>query len=204
MLSLFFTLGLVLLASSLSVCARPGSGQTVDSTELQGTAGTIKVLPETADIDQGEEVTVYVWLENVGDYYGVDFKLNYDESLVSVPTGEVTPLWDVFDGSHHFEIRNVAEDGTVWYALTNINPAEPFTGTGRICSITFRGDAIGTSSLDFSSAEGSTRHGETLLPAQVGGSLAVQSSDGSPTPTPEPTYALPNRRLFIPMILNGG
>ncbi|MFP3897171.1 MAG: cohesin domain-containing protein [Anaerolineales bacterium] len=185
-LAMFFILGIILLMMSFSAGAELDVDRELHGAELQGSAGTIRILPETANMDQGEEVTVYVWLEDVGDYYGLDFKLDYDESVVSVPAGQVTPLWEVFDESNHFMIKNQADDGTVWYAITNINPAEPFTGTGRVCSITFRGDTPGTSALDFSSAEGSTRHGEALYPTQVDGSVVVSGEGPIPTATESP------------------
>ena len=63
----------------------------------------------------------------------------------------------------------------IQYALTNMNPAEPFTGTGRVCSITFTGMSSGAAVLDFFYVKGSTRDGDELYPAPMDGSVVVGS-----------------------------
>lgn len=152
----------------------------------QDLAGTIKILPNPATVDIGNTVTVYVWLENVGNYYGVDLRFDYDKDLVNVPSGNTTPLWEVFDASSHFIVKNTADNvnGNVWYAVSNMNPAEPFTGTGRVCSITFSGLSAGTTTLDFTYVKGTTRDGTALWPTQVDGSIIVQGPTATPTDTP--------------------
>ncbi|MBC7265223.1 MAG: hypothetical protein H5T64_12840 [Chloroflexi bacterium] len=139
--------------------------------------GVIQIRPSLATVDVGGNVTVEVWLMDVGNYYGIDFRLSFDKNLVSVPSGQVTPLWELFDPVNHFIIKNQAdsENGTIWYAVTNLNPAGPFTGTGRLCSITFSGLTTGTTALNFYYAKGSTRDGDPLYPRQLGGAIEVGS-----------------------------
>lgn len=134
----------------------------------------IRVLPAPTSVPVGGSVTVDIWREDVGNYYGIDFRLSYDPALVQVPAGAVTPMWKVFDPINHFIIKNTAADGQVWYAVTNINPAEPFTGTGRVASITFSGLADGTTALHFTYAKGSTRTGVSMYPVTVDGSVEVR------------------------------
>jgi len=141
-------------------------------------AGTLRIRPQPARVDAGGTVTVQVWLENAGNYYGMDFKIVFEKAKVSVPSGNVTLLWEVFDPDNHFAIKNsvTSVDAThsqVWYSVTNLIPAEPFTGTGRLCSITFSGIAEGTTLLDFTYAKGSTRDGGALYPTQVDGAIVV-------------------------------
>ena len=163
---------------------------TAEGVQPQDVAGTIEILPNPASVGDGGTTTVYVWLEGVENYYGLDFKLYFDQTLVNIPSGKVTPLWDVFDQGNSFAIKNEVDNvaGTVWYAITNINPAQPFTGTGRICSITFIGLEPGTSNLDLYYAKGANREGGSMYPAQVDGSIVVQG----------PTEAY---RLYLPLIL---
>jgi hypothetical protein len=71
---------------------------------------------------------------------------------VRIPAGQVTP---------------------VWYVVANMNPALPFTGTGRICSITFEGLAPGTSLLDLTYAKAANRDGDTLYPVPIDGIISV-------------------------------
>jgi hypothetical protein len=140
--------------------------------------GTVRIQPTEADVDVGRTVTVEVWLEDAGNYYGLDIRLAFDPALVRVPSGRVTPRWEVFDSANHFAIKNEANNisGTVWYAVTNISPAEPFTGTGRICAIAFTGVASGTTPLHFTYAKGSTRSGLGLYPTMLDGEIAVRGA----------------------------
>jgi hypothetical protein len=130
-----------------------------------------------SDAGEGGTVTVEVWLEDVSNYYGLEMRLYFDTSRLRVGAGKVTPLWEVFDEDNHFTIKNQADNsaGVIQYALTNMNPAEPFTGTGRVCSITFTGMSSGAAVLDFFYVKGSTRDGDELYPAPMDGSVVVGS-----------------------------
>ncbi|HNR96348.1 MAG TPA: cohesin domain-containing protein [Anaerolineae bacterium] len=154
--------------------------------------GTIRVIPAESHLQAGQTVTVEVWLDGGGNYYGLDVRLSFDPAVVRVPSGRVTPLWDVLDPVDHFAIKNVADNvnGTVWYALTNINPAEAFTGTGRICAIAFTGVASGTSPLHWTYAKGSTRNGDGLYPALVDALVSVDAPE--------------RYRVLVPLVLRDG
>jgi hypothetical protein len=121
--------------------------------------GTIQFRPTIAYVSPGGTVTVEVWLQDVGGIYGLDLRFDFDKDLVSVPSGNVTPLWDVFDSANHFFVGNSANNSTgkVLYAVVNTEPAVPFTGTGRVCSVTFSGLEEGTAALTWTSVTGSDR-----------------------------------------------
>ena len=140
-------------------------------------AGKLRIVPAVAEIEAGQILTVEVWLEDAASYYGLDLRLSFDPAVAQVPSGRVVPLWDVFDSANHFAIKNEARNvgGTMWYAVTNINPAEAFTGTGRVCAIAFNGVASGTTALHFTYAKGSTRDGEGLYPTTVDGQVVVRA-----------------------------
>jgi hypothetical protein len=167
------TLHLVISGSSRS--ARAWECEDAGVQAQTAISGTILISPTVTTVNVGETVTVEVWLENVADYYGVDFRLYFDSNVVEVPSEDVTPLWDLFDEGNHSIVKNKADNvtGTVWYAVTNLNPAESFTGTGRVCSIAFRAREVGTTTLDIYYAQGSTRNGEGLYPVQVDGEINV-------------------------------
>ena len=150
----------------------------------------VKILPASATIyGIGGTTTVEVWLQDVQNIYGIDVRLTFDQTVVNVPSGKVTPLWDVFDSDDHFIVKNVADNGagTIWYAITNLAPAVPFTGTGRICSITFSGVAAGTSSIHFTYAKGSDPDANPIWPSMVDGSIQVLEPTPTPTSTPTST-----------------
>jgi hypothetical protein len=150
---------------------------------LAAEAGTVRLAPTSAQLDVGESVDVEIWLDDVADYYTFDVRVQFDPDLLDVPAGKVTPLWDLFDQGNKWIIRNRVdeEEGGVWYAVSNLNPAEPFDGTGRVCRITFRGLTEGISTLDIAYAQGSTRYGESLSPDRVHGELRVGSEPEAPT-----------------------
>jgi hypothetical protein len=152
-----------------------------DEVLAQDAAGTLKILPNPAYVDIGGSVTVDIWLEDVGNIYGLDFKLNFEKAKVSIPSGNATPLWEVFTPINPTDpepfknsVANLDETyDQLWYAVYNLNPAEPFTGTGRLCSITFSGLVEGTTALDFTYVLASTREGDKLYPIQMDGSIFV-------------------------------
>lgn len=139
--------------------------------------GALRLLPTPAVVDVGSTVTVELWLEDGGNYYGLDVQLAFDPQAVQVLTQRVTPLWEVFDAGNHFTLKNEANNiaGMVWYAVVNLNPAQPFTGTGRVCAIAFTGVASATVPLRFTYAKGSTRRGDSLFPALSDGSILVRT-----------------------------
>ena len=145
-------------------------------------AGTVRLVPSVTQMVPGESADVEIWLDGVEDYYGIDVRIGFDPSVVDVPDGLVTPIWDLFDPSNHWIIRNRVNDqaGEAWYAVTNHNPAEPFEGAGRICRITFQAVITGSTTLDVRYARGSTHLGQTLEPERVGAEITV----GAPEPEP--------------------
>jgi hypothetical protein len=174
-----------LLALLLAMNLAPTPAHAAARARLAAEAGTMRLLPETETIAPGETVEVVVWLEDVADYYSLDLRVEFDPDIVDVPAGQATPLWDVFHRQHNFLIKNQvdAQEGRVWYALTNISPAESFTGTGRVCRITFRGLTTGTTPLDILYAKGRSPSGTDLFPARVDGQITVVGDDTNAPPT---------------------
>jgi len=142
---------------------------------LAAEPGTVRLAPASARISPGETTEVVVWLESAEDYYGIDVRIGFDPDVVDVPDGRVTPVWDLFNASSHWIVRNhvYGEQGEIWYAVTNHNPAAPFDGTGRICRINFRGVSTGTTTLAVHYARGSTNLGQSLEPARAGAEIIV-------------------------------
>ncbi len=141
-----------------------------------GNAGIVRVQAPSAAQPIGSDVTVEIWLDGASNLYGIDVRLAFDPDVVNVPSEQVTPLWDVFDANNHFVIKNHVDNdaGIAWYAVTNVNPSEPFTGTGRVCSITFSGLHPGVTDLEYTYVKGSTRDGAALYPLRVDGMLAIE------------------------------
>jgi hypothetical protein len=134
----------------------------------QSQAGVIRVAPSPAQIETGELVTVEIWVDDVVGYYGIELRARFNPDRVTVPSANCTPLWDVFDAQNHFIVSNVVDNATgeFQYVVLNLNPAEPFSGSGRICSITFMGLEDGISSLEIYHAKASDRDATPLWPSR--------------------------------------
>jgi hypothetical protein len=131
----------------------------------------LKILPNPAWGREGDTVAVDVWLENITDIYGLDFEFTYESAKVSIPAGSATLLWEVFHPIRHNVLYNVAflvdeMYDEYWYTVTNTDPALPFTGSGRLCTITFSCIARGLTPLHFIYVKASKRDG-TQIPLNI-------------------------------------
>jgi hypothetical protein len=156
-------------------------------------AGTISISPVVAYTTVGSSVSVDVWISDVTDLYGMDFRICFDPNIAAIPSNDGTLLWEVFDPVNNFQIRNGVFDAYAmycpctsiptnkfyWYSVTQtddpFNPGTPlpFSGSGRLARLTFQGMAVGTTALHFCYAKGSTKDGDPLWPTMVDGSITV-------------------------------
>lgn len=88
----------------------------------------------------GQEVTVTVNVSEAEAIYGSSFKLSYDPQVLEVVTVEdaVVQSGSFFGDAPNFPLTNKAEAGTIEYAMTLIQPAEPVSGEGILGTITLR------------------------------------------------------------------
>ncbi len=144
----------------------------------------------------GGTSTVEVWLEGGAGYYGLDVRLAWDPAVAVAAGGGVEPLWEAFDPGRHITLKNQAgwcDDGSgqrwygAWYAVANVSPALPFTGSGRVCAIRLAGRAPGTAALAVVSADGATNAGARLEPARATATIIVSLATATPSPTPTGT-----------------
>jgi len=105
----------------------------------------VRVLPPGGAYPQEDQIAVEVWIENVVALYGADVRLGFDaDRLAVVDANPSLPGVQVFPGndllSPDLVIRNEADNdaGTVWYAVSQISPSPPVTGTGVLYSFTFQ------------------------------------------------------------------
>ncbi|MEM7346128.1 MAG: cohesin domain-containing protein [Chloroflexota bacterium] len=92
-----------------------------------------------------QTVTVEVFAQNVTDLYGVEFRLRYDPSLVSVidfsvdqPGIQIEP-GTFLPANQGFIVANTAPEGegVITFAMTLLNPAPAVSGTGPLARIQF-------------------------------------------------------------------
>lgn len=166
----------------------------------------IHLVPSPALVGEGQTAAVEVRVENVRDLYGLDIRLSFDPTVVEVVDADLaTDGTQVRPGdllSVDFIIRNIAdnEQGTIWFALTQLNPSEAVTGSGTAFIITCRGKRAGASSpLTITYQKMATRTGETISASTTDGEIrVVEPAQAPPTPTEaplplQPTVVMPTQ-----------
>jgi hypothetical protein len=125
------------------------------TTGLAGPSGrqvdtTLSIAPASQKVAMGNTVTTDVMVEDVANLYTFEFELSFDPALVEgvqvEPGGFLSPDW---------ELQNTIDndDGLLIYALSQLNPTEPVTGSGALATITWRGVATGTSPITLTHQE---------------------------------------------------
>ncbi len=160
-----------------------------------------RLEPADAWVEVGKTVVVNMVIQDVVNMYGVDVRLKFDPALAQVEDADIysdgtqiQPLYGFMRPD--FVIKRVAcntvepnnpdcaEAGFIWYAVTQLNPAPPVTGSGAIAAITFRGIAEGSASITMTYAKAADRYGNTIVLDRLDGRITVTNG---PRPTPSPT-----------------
>ncbi len=158
--------------------------------------------PVNATVQVGQTAVVNMYIQDVVNLYGADIRLEFDPAVVQVvdadsysPGTQIEPLYSFL--SPDFVIKRVAcntvepanpdcsKAGFIWYALTQVNPTSPVSGSGAIAAITFRGIAAGTSPITMTYAKAADRNGITIPLDMQSGSISVPAP---PTATFTPTF----------------
>jgi hypothetical protein len=159
----------------------------------------IVVKPPTGSYEVGESINVEVWVEDVANLYGVDIRLAFDPTQLQVidanpgiPGVQITPRADLL--SPDFILRREANnnEGTVWYAATQINPTPPAAGSGAVFSFQFAAVSPGTAVVSVTNGQLVDQNG-AAIPAEIEGALYQIAGDPPITATPSatPTGTLP-------------
>lgn len=98
----------------------------------------------------GSSVDVDLYVAHAANLYGADIKYTFDPSIVQVvdadpfmPGVQIQPLGGFL--SPDLVIRRDANNatGTIQYAVTQLNPSQPVTGSGSLARVTFQPIAQG-------------------------------------------------------------
>lgn len=95
--------------------------------------------------ESNETLVVDVFVENVTDLYGAEFRLSYDPAVLAVQ--DMKPEQDgvqiearsLLPQDKGFIVANEADEaaGTVTFAMTLLNPAPAVSGSGALARVTF-------------------------------------------------------------------
>lgn len=118
---------------------------------------TVTVDPETITV--GEEgvppptdsFKVNVTVHDVENLYGWQIKLYFDPAILNCTAAEY-PADHVFAGKQFMPVNAVIKNDSVLFGAT-LYGEDVFNGTGTLCQITFIGESVGDSSLDFDANE---------------------------------------------------
>jgi len=154
-------------------------------------------------ISVGQTVALAVKVADVEDLYGFDVQLRFDPSVVeAVDADPNAPGLQAVAGdflSPDFVVRNTLDTvtGTGQFAVTQVNPSEPKSGSGTLFTIYLSGVAADrTSPVEVTEVILATRDGDVIPVSLANGEIRVQSTSvvaSSPTPTPPP--GLPTETL---------
>ena len=146
------------------------------------------------EIAAGQTEPLSVTVADVQDLYGLEIHLRFDPAVVQV--ADADPSKDgiqVAAGdflSADFVAQNQVDNqaGSIDYAVTQVNPNEPKSGSGTLLVIRFQGGAAGGASpLEVTSGLLTTRDGDLLPVTFASGEVRVKGTPavaGSATATP--------------------
>ncbi|MCS7261062.1 MAG: LysM peptidoglycan-binding domain-containing protein [Anaerolineae bacterium] len=162
-------------------------------------AGTVvRVQPVTQQIGIGQTATVEIRIENVSGLYAADVELRFNPAALQVqdadPGRDGVQIQPGNFPSPDFVALNSADNatGVIRYALTQLPPKPPVSGSGLLATVVFRGQAAGTVDLTFSIVILANAQGQQLPASSQGGNIIVGGGGPPPaTPTPLPVTPTP-------------
>jgi len=122
----------------------------VSTASAQPVAQVAVVGADDVKAQVGQEFTVPVWINGVSNLYGADVRLAYDVTMlqgVRVDHGNFLrqPWWVIRQG--FWQPGPWCPSQCAWYALTQLRPATPQSGSGIMVYVTFRALRPGTTNL---------------------------------------------------------
>jgi hypothetical protein len=161
----------------------------------QGQTAVVRSDPAVLEIGLGESATISIVLADARDVYGIDLRAAFDPQLVEVvdadPGSDGVQLTPGAFLRPDFVARNTADNaaGTLRYAITQVNPTQPASGTGVVLTVRFRGKAAGEAPLTLGPVEMADRQGQSLPVTVEHGTIRVVK-DQAATPLPAPTQPM--------------
>lgn len=105
-------------------------------------AASLGFDPESSEIEEGETFSVDVVIDaGTKQIASTDVYITYDSSIVS--------LQSVNNGDYFPLVSNIPTTGKLYIAGTIANQGEYKTGTGSVATLVFKGEAEGTTKLEF-------------------------------------------------------
>jgi hypothetical protein len=138
-------------------------------------ATTVSVTPASGTYAAGMVVQVTVRVDNVTDLYGADVQLTFDPARMEVldanaglPGVQVTPKHELLAAGLVAQQTADNTAGTIDYAVTQVDPAPPASGSGALFAFDARMLTTGTVDITVTEHELATK-GADVIPADASG-----------------------------------
>jgi len=187
------------IACLLLLCLFGGSGL-VGTGRADGPTTTVSIAPASQEIFLGSTGITDVLVEDVTDLYVFEFQIAFDPTLVEVvqiqPGDFLSPDW-LLENS----VDN--DNGTLAYALCQLNPSPPQSGDGVLATITWRGKAMGTSPITLTYVQLGAPAGVPIPSNTQDGEITVVEPESGPIVTSlSPDWATAGGPAFM-LTVNG-
>lgn len=159
---------------------------------------TIRPDPLSLEIGAGKSSTVDILVEDVTDLYGFEFEITFDPAVLEVvdadPGKEGVQIGAGDFLSPDWTLENTVDNdnGTIAYALCQLNPSPPQSGDGVLATIIWRGKVMGTSPITFTHVLLAGRDGIPIPADTQDGQITVEEPSIKLTKEADPTVVNPS------------
>jgi hypothetical protein len=165
---------------------------------------TVSVGAGVLSLAPGETMPVSVKIADVQNVYGFEMELKFDPSVVQVVDADPNALGvQLLPGdflSSDLIVRNSADNavGAIQYAVTQLNPSVPKSGSGTLFTLNIKGGTAGKSGrVEVVKALFATRDGEPIAVSTTSAEVAV-AANATAVPSREPSVTMqPSRTATV-------
>jgi len=150
---------------------------------------TVHFSPPSGYILMQDEIAIEVWVSNVNHLYGLDIRATFDPGQIQIIDADpsrdgvqILPRRDIL--SPDIIVRREADNdkGVIWYAVTQLNPAPPVSGSGAVFAFKMHPLNLGVNRFDFSNVQLVTRDGEVIQATAIPATYTIANTPfGSPS-----------------------
>lgn len=190
------------LASVPAICmvllvalAMPGGAAAIIPGSAPAAGPVVRCEPVSISGPVNQIVTADITIQDVVGLYGADVQVGFDASIVQVLDEnpnvngiQIQPLASFL--KPEFVILNNADNvgGTMRYAVTQLNPTSPATGSGALMRFRFQPLRSGSFTMQFVRHDLADRSGQTIANTVASCPVTISDPGGATnTPTPTPT-----------------
>ena len=145
---------------------------------------TLHLIPPSSLLPIGNEIEVEVWISDVSELNAADIRLTFDpqqfeiiDADPSLAGVQVIPRDDLL--APDLVIKREADNdaGTIWYAVTQLNPTPPASGSGAVFAFRMRPRKVGVGEFAFSSFKLATREGQVIPATPISATYYVTTGN---------------------------